>query len=163
MAQTDRTDNMGGGEPASWHPRLKHPKAKKGRHRRSAKAAKGRAKHTRQHKAKGSGPWHEAAGAGSAGRSQAGAGGPAGSAGQAAHSATAHTAGSAQAAWILRGDGTGGSGLEHLPGMTGVLLDLVGEGVIGLGHALTAWQREQERVANRAWRRPGGLQRMGGL
>ncbi len=44
-----------------------------------------------------------------------------------------------------------------------VLLDLVGEGEIHVGRVLEAWQREQDRIANRAWRRPGGLARMGGL
>jgi hypothetical protein len=45
----------------------------------------------------------------------------------------------------------------------GVLLELAGEGKIGLATALAAWQRDQERITNRVWRRPGGLQRMGGL
>jgi hypothetical protein len=44
-----------------------------------------------------------------------------------------------------------------------VLLDLVGEGEMHVGRVLEAWQREQDRIANRAWRRPGGLARMGGL
>jgi hypothetical protein len=48
-------------------------------------------------------------------------------------------------------------------GLGGVILDLVGEGTIALGTALEAWQREQDRLANRAWRRPGGFARMGGL
>ena len=29
--------------------------------------------------------------------------------------------------------------------------------------ALVAWQREQDRLANRAWRRPGGMARPAGL
>lgn len=45
----------------------------------------------------------------------------------------------------------------------GTLLDLAGEGKIGLQTALAAWQRDQERITNRVWRRPGGLQRMAGL
>lgn len=49
------------------------------------------------------------------------------------------------------------------PGLTGEILELVGEGGITLGGALQAWERERDRVANRAWRRPGGLARMGGL
>lgn len=48
-------------------------------------------------------------------------------------------------------------------GLTGALLDLVGEGHITAHHALSAWAHEQDRIANRAWRRPGGLVRMGGL
>lgn len=43
------------------------------------------------------------------------------------------------------------------------MLDLAGEGKIGLATALAGWQREQERLTNRVWRRPGGLQKMGGL
>jgi hypothetical protein len=41
------------------------------------------------------------------------------------------------------------------------LLELVGSGE--LQRALADFQREQDRHANRAWRRPGGLARMGGL
>ena len=48
-------------------------------------------------------------------------------------------------------------------GLSAVILDLVGEGVASLRQGLAAWQREQDRVANRAWRRPGGMARMGGL
>jgi hypothetical protein len=54
--------------------------------------------------------------------------------------------------------GTGGSG-----GIFEVLLELVGTEQVTLGQALDAWQREQERVANRSWRRPGGLARPAGL
>jgi hypothetical protein len=32
-----------------------------------------------------------------------------------------------------------------------------------LQQALTLWQREQDRILNRAWRRPGGLARPAGL
>lgn len=48
-------------------------------------------------------------------------------------------------------------------GLSTVILDLVGEGVASLRQGLVAWQREQDRIANRAWRRPGGMARMGGL
>jgi hypothetical protein len=48
-------------------------------------------------------------------------------------------------------------------GLGGAILDLVGEGQLTVAHALAAWTHEQNRLANRAWRRPGGLQRMGGL
>jgi hypothetical protein len=47
--------------------------------------------------------------------------------------------------------------------LLGAILDLVGEGRLTAAHALAAWTHEQDRLANRAWRRPGGLQRMGGL
>jgi hypothetical protein len=48
-------------------------------------------------------------------------------------------------------------------GLGGELLELVGTDRLTLGHALAAWQREQDRLANRAWRRPGGLVRPAGL
>lgn len=48
-------------------------------------------------------------------------------------------------------------------GLGGVLLELVGEAGLRTGQVLEAWQREQDRLTNRAWRRPGGLVRMGGL
>ncbi len=48
-------------------------------------------------------------------------------------------------------------------GLLGALLELVGTEHLTLGHALAAWQREQDRLANRAWRRPGGLARPAGL
>lgn len=48
-------------------------------------------------------------------------------------------------------------------GLGGAILDLVGEGHLTAAHALAAWTHEQDRLANRAWRRPGGLQRMAGL
>ena len=97
-------------------------------------------------KPKSSGKWREQPGAGSAG--------------SATHSqmAAGHPAGSGEGLMELSGHSASG-----MPGLSGVLLELVGEGHIGMGHALFAWQREQERIANRAWRRPGGLQRMGGL
>lgn len=48
-------------------------------------------------------------------------------------------------------------------GLLGALLELVGTEHLTLGHTLAAWQREQDRLANRAWRRPGGLARPAGL
>lgn len=48
-------------------------------------------------------------------------------------------------------------------GLGGAILDLVGEGHLTVAHALAAWTHEQNRLANRQWRRPGGMQRMGGL
>ena len=48
-------------------------------------------------------------------------------------------------------------------GLLGALIELVGvEGGARAG-ALAAWQREQDRLANRAWRRPGGMTRPAGL
>lgn len=58
------------------------------------------------------------------------------------------------------------TGLNAAPspeGLSGAILDLVGEGRLTAARALAAWTHEQDRLANRAWRRPGGLQRMGGL
>ncbi len=48
-------------------------------------------------------------------------------------------------------------------GLLDALLELVGAEHLTLGHTLAAWQREQDRLANRAWRRPGGLARAAGL
>src|SRR5689334_6161595 len=61
---------------------------------------------------------------------------------------------------------TAGSGLsvrDLLPsaGLSAVLLEIVGQGSVTTGAAFTAWQREQDRITNRVWRRPGGLARMG--
>ncbi len=44
-------------------------------------------------------------------------------------------------------------------GLADVILDIAGADHAALRSALTAWQREQDRVLNRAWRRPGGLVR----
>jgi hypothetical protein len=60
----------------------------------------------------------------------------------------------------LVADGAGAAGPI---GLGGALLELVGAERLTLGHALSAWQREQDRLANRAWRRPGGLVRPAGL
>lgn len=61
---------------------------------------------------------------------------------------------------------SGGSVVRDLSasvGLSSVLLDLVGESPQALHQGLVAWQREQDRVSNRAWRRPGGMARMGNL
>ncbi|HEX9036965.1 MAG TPA: hypothetical protein VF808_08245 [Ktedonobacterales bacterium] len=47
-------------------------------------------------------------------------------------------------------------------GLLGAVLQLAGSGDLS-GSALATWQREQDRISNRQWRRPGGMQRMGGL
>ena len=89
--------------------------------------------------------WHEQPGAGSVGKAEP------------AEPASLSSAASGSAALdLLAGSGAGG-------GLSGVMLNLVGDGAVALASGLSAWQREQDRVANRAWRRPGGLQRMGGL
>lgn len=48
-------------------------------------------------------------------------------------------------------------------GLTPILAELVNHGNVTLGHTLGAWQREQDRITNRTWRRPGGLQKPAGL
>ena len=48
-------------------------------------------------------------------------------------------------------------------GLSGILLDLINHGSVSVGHSFQAWQREQDRITNRTWRRPGGLQKAAGL
>jgi hypothetical protein len=55
------------------------------------------------------------------------------------------------------------AGIGGDAGLFDALLELVGAEHLTLGHTLAAWQREQDRLANRAWRRPGGLARAAGL
>ena len=49
------------------------------------------------------------------------------------------------------------------PGLFDVVLELVGAQHTTLRQTLTLWQREQDRILNRTWRRPGGLARPAGL
>ena len=55
----------------------------------------------------------------------------------------------------------GGSGTAS--GLLGSLLAIAGAEGGSLQGSLAAWQREQDRLANRAWRRPGGMVRPAGL
>lgn len=48
-------------------------------------------------------------------------------------------------------------------GLAAVLIELAGVERGDLRVALAVWQREQDRLMNRAWRRPGGLARPAGL
>lgn len=48
-------------------------------------------------------------------------------------------------------------------GLSGILIDLINHGSVSVGHSFQAWQREQDRITNRTWRRPGGLQKPAGL
>ncbi|HEX5547191.1 MAG TPA: hypothetical protein VFX24_07255 [Ktedonobacterales bacterium] len=48
-------------------------------------------------------------------------------------------------------------------GLLGPLIEIMGAEGDSLHGALAAWQREQDRLANRAWRRPGGMTRPAGL
>lgn len=59
--------------------------------------------------------------------------------------------------------GTGGSEGEGTRGLLGPLIEIMGAEGETLRGALAAWQREQDRLANRAWRRPGGMARPAGL
>jgi hypothetical protein len=59
--------------------------------------------------------------------------------------------------------GTGSAHSEAASGLLGPLIEIMGAEGGSLQGALTAWQREQDRLANRAWRRPGGMSRPAGL
>lgn len=48
-------------------------------------------------------------------------------------------------------------------GLLDASIDIMGTEGRSLSMAFGAWQREQERLANRAWRRPGGLARLAGV
>lgn len=121
----------------------KKAKGHKGRHH------KGHTTHT-AHTGHGSHSFHEAAGAGSVGN---------------AHSGSLPLAGVGSSAGASPRTVVALSGLNtaSAEGLGGAILDLVGEGHLTVAHALAAWTHEQDRLANRAWRRPGGQQRMGGL
>lgn len=49
------------------------------------------------------------------------------------------------------------------PGLLDAILEVVGADTLTLRASLALWQREQDRLTNRAWRRPGGLARPGGV
>jgi hypothetical protein len=138
MARLPGSEGGGSSGGGSKGKAPKPPKAKK-----PPKGRKGRAPKAKKPHIPKPGTFHETAGAGSAGKSAGAA------------PAAGHAAGSGMAAHELHA----ATGL----GVSGILLELVGEGTITLSAALSAWTRDQERVTNRAWRRPGGLARMGGL
>lgn len=48
-------------------------------------------------------------------------------------------------------------------GLADTILEIVGADHATLRASLAAWQREQDRVLNRSWRRPGGLVRPANL
>ena len=154
MARTvgggDGGDDGSGGTKGKKGKHPKHPKQPKQRHPRTRHGGhRGRGGHgghrggAHQPHVAHPGTFHEVAGAGSIGHTSG------------ASPAQGHPAGSGMAAHVIRP--------PLSTGLSDVLLELVGEGTITLGAALGAWQRDQERVTNRAWRRPGGLARMGGL
>lgn len=59
--------------------------------------------------------------------------------------------------------GAGGGLLGADSGLLGALVEIVSVETSALHGVLAAWQREQDRLANRAWRRPGGMARPAGL
>ncbi|HEX5440205.1 MAG TPA: hypothetical protein VFW76_04935 [Ktedonobacterales bacterium] len=59
--------------------------------------------------------------------------------------------------------GTGSPGSETAGGLLGPLVEIMRAEGDSLQGPLAAWQREQDRLANRAWRRPGGMARPAGL
>ena len=73
---------------------------------------------------------------------------------------TLDTSGQAQGSALPALDtGSGGS----TSGLLGPLIEIMRAEGDSLHGALAAWQREQDRLANRAWRRPGGMARPAGL
>ena len=52
---------------------------------------------------------------------------------------------------------------ETASGLLGPLIEIMRAEGDSLQGALAGWQCEQERLANRAWRRPGGMARPAGL
>ncbi|HEX6541925.1 MAG TPA: hypothetical protein VF040_09245 [Ktedonobacterales bacterium] len=48
-------------------------------------------------------------------------------------------------------------------GLLSALIEIAGAEGGSLYGVLAAWQREQDRLANRGWRRPGGMIRPAGL
>ena len=52
---------------------------------------------------------------------------------------------------------------ETASGLFGPLIEIMRAEGDSLHGALAAWQREQDRLANRAWRRPGGMARPAGM
>jgi hypothetical protein len=86
--------------------------------------------------------------------------------------AGASSAGKSTQAYPTASQSTGGAvpvrELDPLAqvGLSGMLLDLINHGQVtpvSVGHSFQAWQREQDRITNRTWRRPGGLQKAAGL
>ena len=73
---------------------------------------------------------------------------------------TPDTSGQAQGSALPPlGTGIGGT----TSGLLGPLIEIMGAEGDSLQGALAAWQHEQDRLANRAWRRPGGMARPAGL
>ena len=147
---------VGSGAHGPKNPRVFHPKpkkAKKAKKGRTHKAKKGKTTRVHVRKPAARPAFHEQAGAGAIGGAHSGSLPFSGS------STGGSTAGASPRALLeLAGISTATE-----EGLGGALLDLVGEGTLTVAHALAAWTHEQDRLANRAWRRPGGMVRMGGL
>lgn len=148
---TERGGGGGGNDDGARKPHgRKHPQRHGSRRRKSGGGARHHARH-----APPPGRWHEAPGAATA------AGHTPSRAEASAH--VIHPAGRGLAPLDLE---AGRTGYPSLGGLGGPILELVGARAASPGDltlALAAWQRESERVTNRAWRRPGGLVKLGGL
>lgn len=135
------------GRPPGWTPRARKPKKPRKptvRHPRAHKPKKPK----KPPKPKQPKRWHEQPG-------QSG-----GKANSAITKAAPH---GSEGSAVLELIGAAGLSLAASGGLGGYVLELVGEGRVALSSALAAYAREQDRLANSAWRRPGGLARMGGL
>ena len=140
MARIIPNSGGGGGAPSKGHhPRVKKPKHRKPKHKKCKKPKKPHTYHVHNAPA-------ERGGTGQADRGNPAPTGAVSAAGpRLALEVEAATLGA-------RVDG----------GLLDAVMTLAGSGDLS-GAALATWQREQDRLANRAWRRPGGLARMGGL
>jgi hypothetical protein len=146
MARTIGDEGGSGGQtPRGRKPRQPKPHQPRG-HRGHRGSGGQKPKHPHTPKP---GTFHRQSGAGSAGHTAAGAAINGG-----------HPAGAGLLARTLV---TPPSAAGAAQGLGGYVLDLVAEGELSVNAALGAWQREQDRVTNRAWRRPGGLARIGKL
>lgn len=155
-----RIEGPGAGGRQKAHPWIiyssspKPPRKSKGHRAKKGRAHKAHKAKTTRTTRSASNAFHEQAGAGSIGGTSGGA-----HAGALPFAGAGSTAGASPRGLLEL------SGLDTATseGLGGALLDLVGEGKLTVAHALAAWTHEQDRLANRAWRRPGGMVRMGGL
>jgi hypothetical protein len=141
-----------GGYPGPTYkpPKIKKPKTKH-KKKKGKKVKHHKAKHPKTLKPKG---FHES---GNVGREEAGSKGDTGD--DKVNAQTGVGGGAPQPAQEVEASALG-SRVDS--GLLDAVMQLAGAGALG-GTALVTWQREQDCIANRAWRRPGGLQRMGGL
>ena len=153
-----RVEQRGGWMKHPVKPRVykgKTPKRAKKGHKAGSTKARKKAAGTKTTRVAAPKTFHEQAGAGSIGNA-----GTSGTGGGSLPFVGAGSMAGASPRSLLELSGLNTATAE---GLGGALLDLVGEGKLTVAHALSAWTHEQNRLANRAWRRPGGLQRMAGL